>query len=100
MDKPSSHEDKYFAKHEFDRKKKLEDEAMKNMAAGERKQLKELHHMCCPKCGMKLIEIDHKHLKIDKCSGCGGVWLDAGELDQIAVDEKGRFSGFLKLFGK
>jgi hypothetical protein len=100
MDKPSSHEDKYFAKHEFDRKKKLEDTARNAMAAGERKQLKELHHMRCPKCGMNLIEIDYKHLKIDKCSGCGGVWLDSGELDQVATDEAGRFPGFLKLFGK
>lgn len=100
MDKPSSHEDKFFAKHEFERKKKLEDEGRKTMASEERKRLKELHHMRCPKCGMNLIEIDHKHLKIDKCSGCGGVWLDSGELDQIAGDETGRFSGFLKLFGK
>lgn len=100
MDKPISHEDKYFARHEFERKKKLEETAQKTMAAEERKRLKELHHMHCPKCGMNLIEIDYKHLKIDKCSGCGGVWLDSGELDQINTDETGRFSGFLKLFGK
>ncbi|MBF0292378.1 MAG: zf-TFIIB domain-containing protein [Nitrospinae bacterium] len=100
MDKPSSHEDTYFAKREFDRKKMLEEAAQKAMAAEERKRLKELHHMHCPKCGMSLIEIDYKHLKIDKCSGCDGVWLDAGELDQINTDETGTFSGFLKLFGK
>lgn len=100
MDKPSSHEDEYFARREFESKKKLEEEARKVMAAGERERLRKLHHMCCPKCGMNLIEIDYKHLKIDKCSGCGGVWLDAGEMEQITVDETGRFSEFLKLFGK
>ena len=36
--------------------------------------------MKCPKCGMELIEIDYKKIKIDKCSECEGVWLDAGEL--------------------
>ncbi len=100
MDKPSSHEDGYFARQEFESKKKIEEEARKAMAVGERERLRKLHNMCCPKCGMNLIEIDYKHLKIDKCSGCAGVWLDAGEMDQITVDETGRFSGFLKLFGK
>lgn len=100
VDKPSSVEDEYFARQEFERKKKLEAEANKNMAVAERARLKELHHMRCPKCGMHLIEIDYKHLKIDKCSNCDGVWLDAGELDQIATDETGKFGGFLKLFGK
>jgi hypothetical protein len=100
IDKPSSVEDEYFARQEFERKKKLESEANKNMAAAERSRLKELHHMRCPKCGMNLIEIDYKHLKIDKCSSCDGVWLDAGELDEIAADQTGKFGGFLKLFGK
>jgi len=44
---------------------------------------------------MELIEIDYKNTKIDKCSECGGIWLDAGELETISKIEK---SGLDKLF--
>jgi len=38
---------------------------------------------------MKLIEVDYNSLKIDRCSACGGVWLDAGELEAAVALEKG-----------
>ncbi len=100
IDVPDSKEDEYFAKQEFERKKKLNEEKLRAMAEDEKKNLKEFHRMRCPKCGMNLIEIDYKHIKIDKCSHCGGLWLDAGELEEIVDDDKGRFTGFLRLFGK
>ena len=65
------------------------------LKAEEKKKLKELHFMRCPKCGMELIEIDYKNIKIDKCSECEGIWLDAGELEAVAKLEK---SGLDKLF--
>jgi Zn-finger nucleic acid-binding protein len=51
--------------------------------------------MKCPKCGMELVEMDYKTIRIDKCSGCSGVWLDAGELETVSKMEK---SGLDKLF--
>jgi len=51
--------------------------------------------MRCPKCGMELIEIDYKDIKVDKCSNCEGIWLDTGELETISRLEK---SGLDKLF--
>jgi len=60
----------------------------------ERKKLKELHHMHCPKCGMNLIEIDYKGIKVDKCSGCEGIWLDSGELETVVKAEQ-KDKGFL-----
>jgi len=51
--------------------------------------------MKCPKCGMGLIEIDYKSTKIDKCSVCEGIWLDAGELEIVSQLEK---TGLDKLF--
>lgn len=93
--KPSEREEEYFARREFDKKKKEEEEKQKKLAEGEKKKLKELHHMKCPKCGMELIEIDYKAIKVDKCSGCEGVWLDAGELEMVSKLEK---SGLDKLF--
>ncbi len=50
--------------------------------------------MRCPKCGMELIEVDYKGMKIDKCSECEGIWLDAGELEGVSKLEK---SGLDKL---
>ncbi len=37
----------------------------------------------CPKCDGKLVETNYENIKIDVCSSCTGVWLDAGELAQI-----------------
>ena len=93
--KPSEKEEEYFVRMEFEKKKKQEEEKQKKLAEVEKKKLKELHDMKCPKCGMELIEIDYKSIKIDKCSGCGGVWLDAGELETVSQLEK---TGLDKLF--
>ena len=94
--KPSEKEEEYFARLEFERKKKLEEGALIQLEATEKKRLKELHYMHCPKCGMKLIEINYKDILVDKCSSCEGIWLDAGELDAISKLEKGKLD---KLFG-
>lgn len=44
---------------------------------------------------MDLIEIDYREIEVDTCSACSGVWLYAGELEQVAQLEK---SGLDKLF--
>lgn len=93
--KPSEREAEYIARMEFEKRKKLEEEKHRKLAAEEKMRLKELHHMRCPKCGMELIEIDYKDIKVDKCSECEGIWLDAGELDAVARLEK---TGLDKLF--
>jgi len=96
MKKPSEKEEEYFARLEFEKKKKIEEGKHKQLAELEKKRLQELHHMRCPKCGMELIEIDYKNIKVDKCSECDGIWLDAGELESVSKLEK---SGLDKLFG-
>jgi hypothetical protein len=93
--KPSEKEEEYFARMEFERKRKIEDEKHRTLLAEEKKRLKELHYMKCPKCGMELIEIDYRTIKVDKCSECEGIWLDAGELETISKLEK---TGLEKLF--
>jgi hypothetical protein len=100
VDKPSKREDEYFARLEFERKKEDQEKIQNEMKKKERERLKELHYMHCPKCGMRLIEIDYQHLKIDRCSHCDGVWLDAGELDEVLKTKGTEFLGFLKLFKK
>jgi len=94
--KPSDKEEEYFARMEFERRKKIEEEKRIRMETEEKEKLKELHYMCCPKCGMDLIEIDYKNIKVDKCSSCQGIWLDAGELESVSNLEKSTLD---KLFG-
>ncbi len=93
--KPSEQEEEYFARMEFERKKKIEEEKHKKLGEEEKRRLKEVHYMRCPKCGMELIEIDYKGIKIDECSECEGIWLDAGELETVSRLEK---TGLDKLF--
>ena len=93
--KPSEKEEEYFARMDFERKKKLEEEKHMKLKKQEKKRLKELHYMRCPKCGMELIEIDYKGIRVDKCSSCEGIWLDAGELETISRLER---TGLDKLF--
>lgn len=98
IDKPSEKEDEYFARLEFEKKKEKEREKQLKLAEEERQRLKELHFMRCPKCGMELIEIDYHRIKVDKCSGCDGIWLDAGELDQVSRLEKGSLDKLFSVF--
>jgi Zn-finger nucleic acid-binding protein len=52
----------------------------------------------CPKCDGTLMEIDYDVVKIDRCEKCNGIWLDAGELEQLTKHEDG--GGFMsRLFG-
>jgi len=95
--KPSESEEEYIARIEYQRRKKVEQEKQQQMAEQERRQRKELHFMHCPKCGMKLIEIDYKSLKVDRCSACDGVWLDAGELEAAVELERGLLG---RIFGR
>jgi hypothetical protein len=98
--KPSSKEEEYIARLEFEEKKKREEARIKKLQEEEKQKLKELHFMRCPKCGMELIEISYKQLKIDKCSSCDGIWLDAGEFEQVTELEKSSLDKFFKVFKK
>jgi len=82
--KPTEKEEEYFAREEFNRATKIEQKRQKEIETENRLKLKELHFMRCPKCGMQLVEIDYRGIKIDKCTACEGIWLDAGELELIA----------------
>ena len=98
--KPSSKEEEFIARLEFQEKKKREEERNKKLQEEEKQKLKELHFMRCPKCGMELIEISYKQIKIDKCSSCDGIWLDAGEFEQVTEMEKSSLDKFFRVFKK
>jgi Zn finger protein HypA/HybF involved in hydrogenase expression len=98
--KPSEREEEYFARQMFEKKQKVEQDKQKQLAEAERQKAKELHFMKCPKCGMNLVEIDYKSIKVDRCSSCEGVWLDTGELAQIVKLEKGALDRLFSVFSK
>jgi uncharacterized protein len=99
--KPSSSEEEYFAREDAEKKRKLALARVKELAAAERKQLRELHHMRCPKCGMELSTIAYSGVEVDKCWSCHGIWLDDGELEKIAgKDKEGYWSRMFKFFAK
>jgi len=98
--KPSSKEEEYIARLEFEEKKKRDEARTKRLIAEEKKKLKELHFMKCPKCGMDLIEISYKRMKIDKCSSCAGIWLDSGEFEMVTEMEKSALDKFFGVFKK
>lgn len=89
-DRGQALENEYFRRKEQEliakMKAKLEDESAKSL------------EIKCPKCDGTLIETDFEQIKIDICDKCSGVWLDAGELTQIADkdDESGWFGKLFK----
>lgn len=98
VDKPSKAEDEYFARQELERRKKWAQEQSAKMAAEEKEKLKQAHWMKCPKCGMDLQEIELHSVKVDQCASCGGLFLDAGELEQIGKQDAGVMGRVFSLF--
>ncbi len=93
LEKPCKNEDEYFARQELERRKKWAQEQAAKMANEQKEQLKQLHWMKCPKCGMDLEEIEVHGVKVDQCASCGGVFLDAGEMEQIEKHEQSGVMG-------
>ncbi|MDP8224941.1 MAG: zf-TFIIB domain-containing protein [Candidatus Lernaella stagnicola] len=94
-------EQEYFARIEFERRKKLLDEEHARMQQVERENLKKKHWMRCPKCGMEMVELEFETVKIDKCTECGGIYLDDGELSQLLQKKnEGFLNRFTKMFKK
>jgi hypothetical protein len=83
LDKPSKPEDDFFAAEEVEAKRKLAFKQSKVMAEQQREDLKKLHWMKCPKCGLDLHQLSEGQVQLDSCFNCKGVWMDAGELAHL-----------------
>lgn len=98
IQKPSSQEEEYFTRMEFERRKK-ETEAGRREELGEiRGRLMGLGVMLCPRCWSELVPVRYRQVEIDKCSRCDGVWLDCGELERLGEAEGGFLSGIVRIF--
>ena len=95
-EKPSRNEDEYFVKQDADLMKQRRAE----LDAQRAKQERASHYMKCPKCGGNLAEKPMNGVRVDVCTECGGIWLDAGELEQVRQAHKSGVSKFVDdLFG-
>ena len=94
---PSKTEDQHVWEEELNRRlQKLEAEQQAT-AETEKRRLKELHWMHCPKCGQELATENYGPVEIDLCPSCRGLWLDANELETILAKESGLFRSCLKI---
>ncbi|MBI4487600.1 MAG: zf-TFIIB domain-containing protein [Deltaproteobacteria bacterium] len=90
-DRKKALEDEYFVKQEKELIEKLRAKQQKEA----KQSVREMCHMRCPKCGEPLKERSFQKILIDQCTGCGGIWLDAGELEEVAGREEGSWLGKL-----
>jgi hypothetical protein len=88
-ERKKAQEDEYFVRKEREQLAKLraQNQAEAKTAA------QQASYMRCPKCGEPLKERSFQKIAIDQCTGCHGIWLDAGELEQVAEKEGGGWLG-------
>ena len=48
--------------------------------------------MICPKCQNQLRTLNKNGVHLEQCTGCRGIFLDAGELEQIVAAEGSYYS--------
>lgn len=89
-DRKKAMEDEYFVK--------KEKELLEKLKAKQEKESEQVASMRCPKCGAPLKERSFQKIAVDQCTGCGGIWLDPGELEQIAKKDDESWLG--KFWGK
>jgi len=82
-------ENEYFYKLERDQIEKVRADAREKIAG-------ELCRNRCPKCGDRINPVEFRGVPLDKCAGCGGVWL--GPRDLQILSQKDHRTWFEKWF--
>ncbi|HWT03552.1 MAG TPA: zf-TFIIB domain-containing protein [Pyrinomonadaceae bacterium] len=78
-------EEDYFRRKEREAIEKLREQ----MTAEEQAKAAAAATLECPKCDGQLEGVINEGVEIDVCNACGGVWLDAGELEQLSKRDTG-----------
>ncbi|HEX8709271.1 MAG TPA: zf-TFIIB domain-containing protein [Pyrinomonadaceae bacterium] len=84
-DRKKALEEDYFRRKERETIEKLR----AKMTAEEQARIAAAAALRCPKCEGTLEGVVVEEVEIDVCNGCGGAWLDAGELEQLSRRESG-----------
>ena len=48
--------------------------------------------LTCPKCGSEMRSYERNQVVVDQCTGCGGLFLDRGELERLVEAESSFYS--------
>jgi|SRR5688500_5718037 hypothetical protein len=81
-------EEKYFAE--------IERERLANLRAQQDAEARAQRVGACPRCGHTLLVREVKGIAVDECPSGDGVWLDAGELEQLGGSSLEERSSMLK----
>jgi hypothetical protein len=81
-----------------ERRRKIAVERQSHLKTEERERDRILHFMRCPKCGLLLEKMVFGNVRIDKCFGCEGIWLDKGELETLQTKQPGFMRRMLNAF--
>jgi Zn-finger nucleic acid-binding protein len=77
-------EEEYFRRQQQELVEKLHTKRIEE----EKREKSEASAVHCPKCDGTLVELTHEEVRIDRCNKCNGIWLDAGELEQLTGKEE------------
>jgi uncharacterized protein len=83
-DKIRRNEDEYFVKQDAELLRHQRELAEAAARDAERRS----HFMKCPKDGYDLTSSTYHGVQIERCPHCGGMWLDAGEIEAVAHEER------------
>jgi hypothetical protein len=82
-DAERAREDQYFAERDRRLMEKLRGQPAVEPEAGAKAEAR----MRCPKCGEALLQKVVQGITLEECSGCKGIWLDAGEFEELSKRE-------------
>lgn len=51
------------------------------------------NNLVCPKCGSEMRSYERNGVTVDQCTGCGGLFLDKGELEHLSEAESSFYGG-------
>ena len=68
--------------------RRKEQELIEQMRAKRAEAERQASAIQCPKCEGTLDELTFDEIQIDRCNKCNGVWLDAGELEQLVSNQE------------
>jgi uncharacterized protein len=84
IEKPSRNEGEYFVKQDAELLRRQRAAAEAAARDAERKS----HFMKCPKDGYDLTSSTYHGVQIETCPHCGGIWLDARDLEAVSHEER------------
>jgi uncharacterized protein len=103
VDQDNKREDEWFLRNEQQlletaraARLKREQERAAKENADETKRLKDLHFMKCPKCGHDMKDEKLENVSVERCTRCEGIYLDAGELEQVFRQQAEQRRSFLR----